>query len=129
MALERRPKAELAGEFIGAETAIGLAAKRTLRSGVVLRATDLMKAEVIQRNESVTIVYEVPGVLLTVRGKALEAGAVGDVVGVLNIQSNRTVQATVTGPGRVSVAATSLVPAATAASTPEPSNTARKNTE
>ena len=31
--------------------------------------------------------------MLTVRGKALEAGAVGDVVGVLNIQSNRPVQA------------------------------------
>ena len=43
-----------------------------------------------------------PGILLTVRGKALEAGAVGDVVSVLNIQSNRTVQATVIGPGRVS---------------------------
>jgi flagella basal body P-ring formation protein FlgA len=129
VALERRPKAELAGEFIGTETAIGAAAKRQLRSGVVLRATDLMKAEVIQRNESVTIAYEVPGVLLTVRGKALEAGAVGDVVGVLNLQSNRTVQATVTGPGRVSVAAMSLVPAATTASPPEPSNTARQNTE
>ena len=43
--------------------------------------------------------------MLTVRGKALEAGAMGDIVGVLNIQSNRTVQATVIGPGRVSIAA------------------------
>ena len=39
--------------------------------------------------------------MLTARGKAVEAGAMGDVVGVLNIQSNRTVQATVIGPGRV----------------------------
>ncbi len=46
-----------------------------------------------------------PGIRLTVRGKALESGAVGDVVGVLNIQSNRTVQATVTGPGRVAIIA------------------------
>ena len=60
-----------------------------------------IKAEIVQRNETVTIVYEVPGILLTVRGKALEAGADGDVVNVLNTQSNRTVQATVTGPGRV----------------------------
>ena len=63
--------------------------------------TDLIKPQVVQRNEAVTIDYEVPGIMLTVRGKALEAGAVGDVVGVLNIQSNRTVQATVIGPGRV----------------------------
>jgi len=129
VALERRPKAETAGEFIGTEAAIGFAVKRSLRAGVVLRPSDLMKAEVIQRNESVTIAYEVPGVFLTVRGKALEAGAVGDVVGVLNIQSNRTVQATVTGPGRVRIAAANLVPATTAASPPEPSNTTRQKPE
>ena len=39
------------------------------------------------------------------RGKALEAGAEGDIVNVLNVQSKRTVQGTVTGPGRVTVAA------------------------
>ena len=102
---ERRPKAELAGESISLASAIGLAAKRPLRSGAALQSADLMKPEVIQRNESVTILYEVPGMLLTVRGKALEAGSVGDLVSVLNIQSNRTVQTTVVGPGRVSVAA------------------------
>jgi flagella basal body P-ring formation protein FlgA len=47
-----------------------------------------------------------------VRGKAVEAGALGDVVGVLNNQSNRTVQATVTGPGRVSIAAATPIVAA-----------------
>ena len=40
------------------------------------------------------------------RGKALEAGAVGELINVLNVQSNRTVQATVHGPGQVVVAAT-----------------------
>ena len=65
-----------------------------------------MKADVVARNEAVTIVYEVPGILLTVRGKALEAGAVGDLINVLNIQSNRTVQAAVIGPGQVVIAAT-----------------------
>ena len=69
----------------------------------------------MQRNEAVTIFYEVPGIMLTVRGKALEAGAVGDMVSVLNIQSNRTVQATVTGPGRVTIAAAAPLVAAAAA--------------
>ena len=69
----------------------------------------------MQRNEAVTIYYEVPGIMLTVRGKALEAGAVGDVVGVLNIQSNRTVQATVIGPGRVTIAAAGPLIASAAA--------------
>jgi flagella basal body P-ring formation protein FlgA len=49
-----------------------------------------------------------------VRGKAVEGGAVGDVIGVLNIQSNRTVQATVTGAGRVTIAAPGPVTASVA---------------
>jgi len=103
--VERRPKSEVRGEGMAASQAIGLAAKAPLRNGQVLRNDDLIKPQVVGRNEAVTIYYSVPGIMLTVRGKALEAGAVGDVVGVLNIQSNRSIQATVIGPGRVSIAA------------------------
>jgi flagella basal body P-ring formation protein FlgA len=105
VAMGRRPKTDVRGDGMAAGQAVGLAAKVALRSGQALRSEDLIKPQVVQRNESVTIYYEVPGILLTVRGKALEAGAVGDVVGVLNIQSNRPVQATVIAPGRVSIAA------------------------
>jgi len=126
---EKRPKVEIAGEFISAESAIGLAVKRPLRSGTLLRPSDLAKAEVIQRNESVTIVYEVPGVLLTVRGKALEAGAVGDLVGVLNMQSNRTVQAKVSGPGRVVISAAVPLNPPVPAPAAEPSNPVRPSAE
>jgi flagella basal body P-ring formation protein FlgA len=103
--VERRPKTEVRGEGMAANQAVGLAAKVALRNGQALRTDDLIKPQVVQRNEAVTIYYEVPGIMLTVRGKALEAGAMGDVVGVLNIQSNRTIQATVIAPGRVSIAA------------------------
>jgi flagella basal body P-ring formation protein FlgA len=103
--VERRPKTEVRGDGMAAGQAIGLAAKVALRNGQALRTEDLIKPQVVQRNEAVTIYYEVPGILLTVRGKALEAGAMGDIVGVLNIQSNRPVQATVIAPGRVSIAA------------------------
>jgi flagella basal body P-ring formation protein FlgA len=99
--IERRPKIEAAGEAIGAEQVIGMSAKRPLRSGQVLRSSDVMKADVIARHEVVTIFYEVPGIRLTMRGKALEAGAVGEFINVLNTQSNRTVQAAVYGPGQV----------------------------
>jgi flagella basal body P-ring formation protein FlgA len=112
--VERRPKTEIRGDGMAAGLAVGLAARVALRNGQALRADDLIKPQVVQRNEAVTITYEVPGIMLTVRGKALEAGAVGDVVGVLNIQSNRTVQATVLAPGRVSIAAGPLFATATA---------------
>ena len=49
-----------------------MAAKIALRNGQVLRTDDLIKPQIVQRNEAVTIVYEVPGIMLTVRGKAIE---------------------------------------------------------
>ena len=50
-----------------------------------------------------TLIYEVPGIVLTIRGKAADSGAEGDVISVLNEQSKRTVQGTIVGPGRVLV--------------------------
>ncbi len=105
VSIERRPKSEMRGESLAANQVVGMAAKAPLRTGQPVRADDVIRPQIIQRNEAVTVLYEVPGITVTVRGKALESGAVGDVIGVLNVQSNRTVQATVTGPGRVSIAA------------------------
>jgi flagella basal body P-ring formation protein FlgA len=105
--IERRPKGELAGAPVPlVEEVLGLAARRALQPGRVIRHADLTKPELVARNETVTIIYEVPGIVLTIRGKAMEPGALGDLINVLNVQSKRTVQATVTGPGRVTVGAT-----------------------
>ena len=50
-----------------------------------------------------TLVYEMPGVMLTVRGKATEGGAQGDIISVLNEQSKRLLQGVVVAPGRVAI--------------------------
>jgi flagellar basal body P-ring formation protein FlgA len=52
----------------------------------------------------VTLVFESPGVRVTMQAKAIEAGTLGDLIQVLNPQSKRIVQATVDGPGRVIIA-------------------------
>jgi len=99
--IERRPKADFRE---GAPTdPAGLALRHQVRAGQPLRASDLMRPEIVQRNEPVTLIYEAPGLTLTMRGKALDPGAQGDVVSVLNSQSRRTVQGTVAGPARVVV--------------------------
>jgi flagellar basal body P-ring formation protein FlgA len=106
----RRPKAEFSANIVTTmDQAVGLAAKRAMRPGDVLRQTDLAKAEVIARNDNVTITYQAPGITLTMRGKALEGGAQGDTIGVLNAQSKRTVHGTVAGPGHVVITATPTV--------------------
>jgi flagella basal body P-ring formation protein FlgA len=116
--IERRPRAEIGRDIVtDRDQAIGFAARAALAPGRPLRVADLMKPELVQRHETVTLVYEVPGITLTVRGKAAEGGAESDVISVLNEQSKRTVQGVVVGPGRVIVStgsprlATNLAPA------------------
>src|ERR1700730_17588248 len=104
IAIERRPKAEAADTIRQADAAIGQAARRELRAGQFLRAADLMKPELVSRGDTVTLVFESPGVPLTMQAKAIETGTLGDLVQVLNPQSKRIVQATVDGPGRVVIA-------------------------
>ncbi len=104
LAVERRPKQKVGSDALGTpHEAIGLAVRSAVRRGAPLRRTDLMKPQLVHRDDNVTLVYEVPGILLTTRGKALESGAEGDVINVLNVQSKRTVQGTVTGPNRVGI--------------------------
>lgn len=106
----RRPRTEFTANIItSADQAVGLAARRAMRPGDTLRQTDLAKPEIVARNDNVTITYQVPGVMLTMRGKALEGGSHGDIITVMNVQSKRSIQATVAGPGHVIVAATTLV--------------------
>jgi flagella basal body P-ring formation protein FlgA len=101
--IERRPKADFRDGALAATEVTGLAVRHAVRAGQPLQAVDLMRPQVVQRNEPVTLIYQVPGLVLTIRGKALESGADGDLVNVLNVQSKRTVQGTVAGPGRVVV--------------------------
>jgi flagella basal body P-ring formation protein FlgA len=99
----RRPKAEGSTVLTDLNAAVGLAARHALRPGQPLAAADLMKPEIVQRNDTVTIVYQVPGVTLTLRGQAKDAGALGDTVSVLNVETKHVVQAVVSGPERVTV--------------------------
>lgn len=77
--------------------------RRAVRAGQALKTTDLAKPDLVQRDQTVTLIYQTAGIYLTTRGKALEAGTDGDVVSVLNLQSKRTVTGRVTGRGQVSV--------------------------
>jgi flagella basal body P-ring formation protein FlgA len=106
LTMVRRPKAQFATTLVtGADQAVGLAARHVLQPGQLLRQTDLMKPELVGRNDAVTITYQVPGIVLNVRGEAKEAGALGDIIDVINAQSKKVLRATVIGPGRVSVGA------------------------
>lgn len=105
--IERRPKTEVSSDAVrDPQGAIGLAARQTMKAGHVIRRADLAKPELVHRNEPVIIIYEQPGITLTLRGKSLESGAEGDTVNVVNLQSKKTLQGIVSGTNRVTVAST-----------------------
>jgi len=82
---------------------VGMSAKRPLRSGVPLRTSDVAVPKVVTKGEIVTMAFEAPGMSLSVRGKSLDDGLLGDTIRVLNTQTNRAVEATVAAPGYVLV--------------------------
>ena len=102
--MERRPRAEVGRDAITRRVdVVGMAARGPTQGGRPLRAADLMKPDLVLRNETVTLVYEAPGMMLTIRGKANDSGTEGDVISVLNEQSKRVVHGVIVGPGRVAV--------------------------
>ena len=114
--IEKRSKAEIQGDPIGdPAVAIGMAIQQALRPGQPIRGSDLAKPQLVKRGEPVVLHYRVPGITLTVRGKAEEGGALGDTVNITNVQSKRAVQGIVSGHGQVTVM--SLTPLLTSALT------------
>jgi flagella basal body P-ring formation protein FlgA len=102
--VERRPRDAATADLVVETTAaVGKAARRALMAGQLLRANDLQRQEIVARNEVITVVYEAPGLMLTMRGRAQEGGAQGDMISVMNVQSKKVLQGTVIGPGRVAV--------------------------
>jgi flagella basal body P-ring formation protein FlgA len=105
--VERRPKNEAGNDLTSRERALGMQARKGVRAGQPIRGADLARPDLVTRDQSVTLIYNAPGIYLTVRGKAIDGGTEGDTVTVMNLQSKRTVQGTVVGPAQVLIAAPS----------------------
>ena len=91
--IERRPREAQFNDVLGEiKAAVGKVAKRTLMAGAVLRSGDVQREEIVGRGEIVMIVYESRGVAISMRGRANEAGAMGDVIAITNPQSKRVLQ-------------------------------------
>ncbi len=86
----------------------GRVVQRTIAAGAPILAADLGGRAVVTRNSMVTMSVSLPGLVVTAQGRALEDGAPGDVIQVMNLASRAIVEAKVVGPGRVAVAPGSL---------------------
>lgn len=87
-----------------ATEAIGRQLRHQVAAGQPLALSNLAAPQLVRRGAEVQMVLDSPGIVLTAQGQAMEAGAVGERIHVLNPVSHAVIEAEVIGPGRVRVA-------------------------
>lgn len=92
-----------AQDAVSAQEADGREARRTLRSGLPVRATDLAEPRLIRRGDPVMIRLRNGGLTITAGGRALADAALGKPVRVFNKATNQTLDAIVEEAGVVRV--------------------------
>ncbi|MDP2125672.1 MAG: flagellar basal body P-ring formation chaperone FlgA [Parvibaculum sp.] len=93
---------------------VGMSPRNPARAGEPLRISDMRPPLVVEKGAQVDMTFVSGSLTLTARGRALESGAIGDVVNVLNGRSNRTVQGIIEGPNMVRIDAPGAARAAAA---------------
>jgi flagella basal body P-ring formation protein FlgA len=79
----------------------GKETRRYLRAGQPVRLDDVRMPILVTKGSMVTMIFDAPGITLTVSGKAITEGGLGESVTVLNPISFRQITGTVTGAGSV----------------------------
>ena len=86
-----------------AQQLIGHMAKRPLKAGQILRQTDVAVSPIIRKNDLIRLVVRSGQMALSVQGKAMQDGATGQSIRVINVNSNRQLSGTVVDAGTVSI--------------------------
>lgn len=84
---------------------IGMSVRRGIGAGAMVRSTDLQQPVVVAKNSIVTIKLQTKRMELTAQGRALEDGAIGDLIRVMNTRSHKVIIAAVHGTSSVRVEA------------------------
>ncbi len=86
-----------------ADEVAGQRARRPLRAGEVVRGGDVEAAIVVERGALVSVLCVKGGIGVQARGRAMEDGREGDVIECRLVDSRKSFEARVDGPGRVVV--------------------------
>lgn len=105
------------GTIVHREEVAGMAARRSLNPGETLRDADIEAPKLVTRNATVKLVYKSTAMTISTLGRALDDGARGESVRILNVRSKRIIDATVTGTNTVSVSPTAAAKTALLEST------------
>ena len=93
----------LRGHFNTLDEATGQTLKRTLKRGQVVTPSMLLVRKTVRRGEQITIQAGSGAISVRSQGKALKDGNPGDLIRVVNLSSNKELEARVVSPGLVTV--------------------------
>lgn len=82
---------------------LGQEVKRTVYAGQAFNASSVGAPILVRRNSRVTMIYKFGTMEITVFGRALEEGAAGDNISIMNLDSRQRVSGTVRRAGFVEV--------------------------
>jgi flagellar basal body P-ring formation protein FlgA len=92
------------GEVVqDAAQAVGMAVRHQTMAGQPVPLADLTRPSAVLKGARVTMQLEAPGITLSALGQAMEAGATGDRIRVMNPVSRAVVLAEITGQDQVRV--------------------------
>lgn len=91
------------GALTSGATVVGMEARVTLYPGHAIRPEDVGPAALIERNQTVTLIYQSGGLLIAAEARSLSRGAAGDVVKAINLSSRTTVTGRVLPNGTIAV--------------------------
>ncbi len=86
-----------------ADNVIGLSPRKLVTSGKPLVLNDFESPVMVERGQTVTLVYKSDGISLNTTGKAAQPGRKGDIIRVTNISSNKIISGIVSGDQQVEV--------------------------
>ena len=89
--------------IIKSKDLIGMTPRRRLKSGRVIKITDLKRPTIIKKGAIVSLSFNVRGISLTITGKAIQDGGYGDIIPVMNLKSHKTLQGMIISKNRLRI--------------------------
>ena len=98
---EIRPERTIHGAYTDITEVLGRKAKSNIAAGTILKARHLDTTYSVDKNDSVLVIAENQTITITTSAIALEKGQIGDMISVMNVNSEKVFKVIITGKKKV----------------------------
>ncbi len=91
------------GTLMDERDLVNMTPRRVISGGKAIITNELEHPKMVDRGDAVTLIFANGPMVLTVKGKSLQAGAMGDTVRVSNSESNKNLQGIVTAHQEITI--------------------------